>query len=497
MSAAAAPGRAERQGLVLFGIVALAMLASSMQNSMISVAFPDLIEDLHAPLRWAGWTLTAFTLSQAVSMPIVGKLSDELGRRRVFVSGLTLFALASLAAALAPNIWLLIAARAVQGLAGGSLLPSAYGIIGDAFPERRTQFIGLLSAIFPIGSILGPNIGGVVVDHFGWRWTFLMNVPIGLTVVLLALRMMPRGTETRRAQPIDFTGAALLALSVGTLIYALTELGRRNGDPSYALVSAGAVIAVAALWVFLRHEGRTRAPLLDLRLVRQREFAFVNALNFFYGASIFGLFSFIPLYAQTEYGMSASESGALLTPRALGMIGTSVLAAWLLPRTGYRRPIMMGLLGMSGIYAVMSLGLHTPAVLGLHFSDFAFLTLLVALTGIGFGMAGPAANNAAIELAPDRIAVITGLRGMFRMLGGSIATALIVLVMSRSDTPEAGLELAFAGLAVSTALTTLLVLGVPDGRPQARARPVALPADLPADGTAAAASRAGEASAPS
>lgn len=131
-----------------------------MQFAMISVALPDVGDDLGAPLRWVGWVITAYTVMQAVSMPIAGKLSDELGRRTVFVGGVALFGVASLACALAPNIWILIAGRSVQGLAGGSLLPSAYGIVGDAFPERRTQALGLISSVFPIGSVLGPNLGG-------------------------------------------------------------------------------------------------------------------------------------------------------------------------------------------------------------------------------------------------------------------------------------------------------------------------------------------------
>ncbi len=143
---------------LLFGVVSLALLTSSMQFSMVSVAIPDLIEDLDAPLAWVGWVVTMYTLMQAVSMPIAGKLSDELGRRVVFVGGLAAFAAASLVCALAPNVWVLISGRAIQGLAGGSLLPSAYGIVAEAFPGSRAQALGLISSIFPIGSILGPNL---------------------------------------------------------------------------------------------------------------------------------------------------------------------------------------------------------------------------------------------------------------------------------------------------------------------------------------------------
>ncbi len=448
----------------LFGLVSLALLVATMQFAMVSVALPDIIEDLDAPLRWVGWVITIFTLAQAVSMPIVGKLSDELGRRTVFAGGLATFAIASLICTLAPNVYVLIVARAVQGMAGGSLLPSAYGVIGDAFGENsrdRAQAIGLLSSVFPMGVIIGPNLGGVIVDNFGWRWTFAINVPSGLTIAAAALLLLPAGRRTP-SRRIDFLGAGLLSMAVAALIYSLTELAQSEDDPNPVIVSVGFLVAVAGALLFLRRESRTPDPVLDLTLLKQREFAFVNTLNFFYGVVVFGAFSFIPLYAQSAYGMSSAESGVLLTPRAAGMIVVSAMAAMLLPRTGYRKPIVAGLLVMAGSLAILSLGAEEPQLADIRLANFPYLTLVVALGGLGLGVAGPATNNAAIELAPERIAAITGLRGMFRLLGGSIGTTLIVLVISRADSTAEGLETAFLGLAVLSALTTVFVLGIPD-----------------------------------
>ncbi|HWO93618.1 MAG TPA: MFS transporter, partial [Dehalococcoidia bacterium] len=298
----------QQEKYLLFAVVSLALLVSSMQFSMVSVALPELIDGLGAPLRWVGWVITIFTLAQAVSMPVAGKLSDELGRRTVFAGGLTIFAVASIACAFAPNVYVLIAARAIQGLAGGSLMPSAYGIVGDTFPGSRAQALGLISSIFPVGSVLGPNIGGVIVDHLGWRWTFGLNGPIGAIVVVAILLVMRRGGQERRKRAsIDYAGAGLLALGVGGLIYSLTELGQTDTDPNYIIVAAGIVTAIVGLVLFLRQESRSADPVVDLTLLRRKEFAFVNTLNFFYGVSVFGLFSFIPLYAESAYGMSSSE----------------------------------------------------------------------------------------------------------------------------------------------------------------------------------------------
>ena len=486
---AATDTRVTQRQVVVFSLVGLAMLVTSMQGSSIAVALPDIVDDLHAPLRWVGWVLTVFSLAQAVSMPIVGKLSDELGRRTVFVGGLVVFAISSLLCGIAPNIYVLIAARALQGLAGGSLLPSAYGIIGDSFEVRRAQAIGLMSSVFPIGSLIGPTAGGVIVEHFGWRWTFLATVPLVIGVVVLARMLLSASTApTKSSAKIDVPGVVLFSLAVLSLVYGLTELGKRDEAASMGVVLASFAIAAVSLVTFMRHELRASSPLIDLMLLRRREFAFMNALNFFYGAGIFGLFSFIPLYAQQGYGMSHTASGALLTPRAAAMTAASALISMYLPRTGYRKPILFGLALMVITLVLLSRGYHDVHVAGVVVPNFVYLSVLVGFTGIAFGISGPAANNAAIELAPDKIAAITGLRGMFRTLGGTLGTAVVVLIASRASSEVAGLQVAFMGLAVVNLVTMSLVFGTPDavGERAAQVRAAdAAAAEAARDGAAA------------
>ena len=446
---------------LLFSLISGALLVSSLQGSMVSVALPDMIEDLDAPLRWVGWVVTIYSLAQAISMPIVGKLSDELGRRTVFVGGVVLFGVASLGAALSPNVYVLIIMRGIQGLAGGSLLPSAYGIVGDVFLEDRARAIGMLSSVFPIGSIVGPLAGGVIVDQFGWRWTFMVAVPPVFAIVALAYRWLP-ATTTKAAKPIDMPGVISLTLAVLAFVYALTELSQRNVQPNVLVVGVFTLMGVVATVAFIRREATAEDPLVEMRLLKQKEFAYVNALNFLYGAAIFGLFSFIPLYAESAYGVSSATAGALLTPRAFAMIIASSVAAYLLPRTGYRKPIIVGLVMMSLSTFVLSFGLHDPVILGLRIPSVWYLATIIGFSGLAFGIAGPAANNAAIELAPDRIAAITGLRGMFRSLGGTLGTAAIILVASRASSEGAGLEQAFVGIAVVNLLAIAFVFGTPD-----------------------------------
>lgn len=461
-----------RQPYLLFGLVSLAILLTAMQFSMVSVALPALIDGLDAPLRWVGWTITIYTLAQAISMPISGRLSDQFGRRNVFVGGLTLFVLASAVCAAAPNIWVLIGGRALQGLAGGTVQPSAYGIVGDAFPASRVRAIGMVSSIGPTGSIIGPNLAGVIVDTVGWRWTFWLNVPAGAVVVLLGLLVLKRTPPKETEGRTDFLGAALLSLFITPIVVALTEVSR-EGSISLPVVIAMLVVAAVGGWAFIDRERRARNPIVKLELLKQRDFMVVNALQFGYGVTLFGAFSFLPLYATEAYGFSSAEAGALLTPRAVAVVLISLATASLLPLTGLRKPIVTGLVFTSVGLAVLSLGIHNASVGGLHLNHFLYLALVVMVMGAGIGITNPPANAAAIELAPDQLATIAGLRGMFRFMGGVLATPLIVLIVERSPTTTGGLELAFLLLAIGTAALMLLGLRVPESQEyQERRTPV-------------------------
>ena len=327
---------------LLFGVVSLALLTSSMQFSMVSVAIPDLIGDLNAPLGWVGWVVTMYTLMQAVSMPIAGKLSDELGRRTVFVGGLTGFAIASLVCALAPNIWVLIFGRAIQGLAGGSLLPSAYGIVGEAFPEQShpvagVDFIGLPNRVHPRAESWRRDrrLGRLALDVRTERAARACS----WSVIALFLMGPSIRRETSR---IDFVGAGLMAVSVTSLVYALTEWESKPViQTSSWWLRVSSSPRLATIWL-LRYEQRCSSPIIDLALLRRREFAFVNTLNFFYGVAVFGVFSFIPLFASSAYGMGSGETGRLLTPRAMVMMVVSSARAWRYRVPAIASPLSVG-----------------------------------------------------------------------------------------------------------------------------------------------------------
>src|SRR5215216_6540597 len=173
---------------LFFGLAALTLLMFSIDGTIVAVALPTLIDDLHTSLVWAGWTLTAYMLTQTIVMPLVGKLAEQFGQMRVFLICVFLFTLGSLLCGLAPNVYVLIGCRVLQALGGGGFLPSCTGIVAEQFPETRSRMVGLFASIFPIGGILGPNLGGAIIEQFGWREIFLINVPIGILVVAMLAR---------------------------------------------------------------------------------------------------------------------------------------------------------------------------------------------------------------------------------------------------------------------------------------------------------------------
>ncbi len=459
---------------VVFALVAITEFTFVMQFSMVGVSLQQLLDDLAAPLRWGGWVLTMFMIGRVVAMAVVGRLSERLGATVVYALGFAAFAASSALCAAAPNIYVLIIGRALQGLASGGLGAAGMTIVGDSYGTQRARAIGYLSSVLPFGAVLGPTVGGLIVDHFGWRWTFGFNVPVGFAACVLSIALLPRGAR-RAGQAMDLPGIGLIALAVTALVYALTELARKDGAADPTVVGGTIALALVAGVLLVRQERRVRVPVLPLDLLRQPGLIAANAIAFFFGVCWQGVFSLLPYYVQSAYGLSASQAGGIMAPRALVMVLMSAAASFLLPRTGYRWPLLIGLVGQSLVLLAFSRGLHEPVIAGQLVHSVAWLTAVSLGAGLAFGAANPAMNNAAIDLAPDRIAAIAGMRGMFMTLGGTVGIAVVVLFGAQGATIAGGIETAFLVFSAVMLLTTLLIPRVPE---QARAhapRPLAEP----------------------
>jgi EmrB/QacA subfamily drug resistance transporter len=455
-----------RQPYLFFGLAALSLFMFSIDGTVVSVALPNMMDDLQTSLVWVGWTLTAYMLTQTAVMPLAGKLSESFGRMRVFLVCVFLFTLGSLLCGIAPNIYVLIGCRVVQAIGGGGFLPSAAGIVAREFPNNRDRMIGLFSSIFPLGGIVGPNLGGFIVEHWSWREVFLINVPMGVLVLLILWRRAgtPEPTTERR---VDLAGALLFAASITSLLAALSLLGN---DPSFLRTPQFWLLIVGAavlLVLFGRQELRTPEPVLDLRLVFRSPFLAVNTYNFVFGAAVFGFFTFIPYFAVVQFGMSTAESGAILTPRSVVMTIVSTIASLYLIRLGYRLPMLAGMACIVVTMLLLSQAWSEVIIGGVLISTGPLLASEIALGGLGMGLAAPSSSNALLDLLPERAAVVTGIRGVFRSTGGVIGTAFIVLALELSPDKAAGMRSIYAVLAGLLLLTVPLTLMIPD---TARAR---------------------------
>ncbi len=438
------------------------MLMGSIDSTIVAVGVPQLTTALNAPLAWVGWTLTVYQLVQVVMLPLAGKLSDSLGRKRVFLFCVGTFTVGSVLCGLAPSIWFLIAARAIQAIGGGGILPSAVGIVSDQYRERRAQAIGLFSSVFPIGGIIGPNLGGYILENWTWREMFFINVPIGVLVIVGVYLLLEPQRGPRQRMKADPIGLFLYAGALVALMYAMSTAADDPGQWGSPLVWGlfGASVALAAL--FLRHLRRTPEPVMDYDLVARNPFLAANLYNFFFGAAVFGFFSFTPYYAVIHYGMGPFESGAVLTPRALAMIVVSALASFYVIRIGYRVPMFGGMALVALSLVLLGQGWTSLDVGGITIGGFWVMASVLTLSGLGMGLANPASNNAALDLAPRRAAALTGVRGMFRLTGGAVSITGIVLGLSFFDDKSRGMEVIFLVLAALLLLTIPLTFMIPD-----------------------------------
>jgi EmrB/QacA subfamily drug resistance transporter len=364
---------------------------------------------------------------------------------------------------MAPNIYVLILLRFFQGIGGGSFLPSATGIVSDLFPESRQRYIGFFSSVFPIGGIIGPNLGGWIVERYSWRYIFYINVPIGIVLVVLSWLFL-KGTMPLGRVRIDYRGAVIFIGAVFSIMLGLNSIAEYSTAFARGLAVVLIVTGIGLIWYFLRHEKRSANPILDLDLLRSKPFLAANLFNLLLGAATFGVFSFTPLYAISVYGLSTLESGMILTPRSLGGIIAAIITSFFLGRWGYRKPMIWGLVIGSITTIVLGQGLPPGNLVDWMGGKVAFLGSLMLISGLGVGMVMPPSNNACIELMPEKVATITGLRGMFRTVGGVLGISLITMILHLSSDPVTGFRIAFTSFGLGMILGLPLILMTPDGR---------------------------------
>jgi EmrB/QacA subfamily drug resistance transporter len=432
--------------VAIFTVVALALLMSTLDGTIVATALHAIQQGLRSTINWTSWIITAYAVGQVLALPLAGKLSDMVGRRRFFFASVVAFTVASLFAGLAGNIYVLIAIRAVQAAGGAGFTPAGTGIITEHFGSARDRAVGMFGTIFSAGSMIGPIFGGLFVAYWSWRGIFFVNVPIGVLLILLGLRYVPRDRKRPAGErrPMDLAGMGLLGVGTLALMLGISYLGEAGASATSPLFIAPVAIGVLGLAQFGRHVRRVADPFISPRFIAGRGFGAVNVINIVYGGAVSGLLALVPLYAVDRYGISTLGSGTVLTAEGIAVVVMASLATVALRRTGYRQPLFVG----SVCIAIGFVGLAIGPV-GL--SPYAWLALAGCLIGLGSGWSSPASRNACLQLAPDQSPALAALRSTGRQVGQIAAVSVTAAIIAQSAAPgelEARVFIAFAVLLV-------------------------------------------------
>lgn len=446
--------------VLVFGIVALALMMMSIDSTIVATALHALQTGLDTSIIWAGWTLTAYSFGFVLMLPISGRLSERFGRKRVFMGSVAVFTLASLGCGLADNIHVLIALRVLQAAGGAGFTPSATGIIVDHFGAARDRAVSLFGSIFPIGAMIGPIFGGLFVKYWSWRGVFFVNVPLGLLILALAWRFIPRDPAKDRSTGLtmDWVGMGLMGAAVLAAMFSTNALGAPGGDGGpwgfWALL-AGAALATG---LFVRHVRGASTPFIAPSLIWGSGFGPVNAVNAIYGGMTIGAVALVPLYAANRYGMDALAAGTLLIAQGIAAIALSLAATWALRRTGYRRPMWVGACAIVAGLGVLAV--QAPVAIG----PYRWLLGGAFLVGAGIGAVNPASRNAGLQLAPRSASTLAALRTLFLQLGTIATVAVATAVLADAHDQGRAQAWVYAAQALLLLLALPLIHRVPEHR---------------------------------
>jgi EmrB/QacA subfamily drug resistance transporter len=409
--------------LIMSGLM-LGMLLAALDQTIVSTALTTISRDFNR-LDLYSWVVTTYLLTSTASTPLYGKISDQFGRKRIFQAAIVIFLLGSVLSGISQNMYQLIIFRGVQGLGAGGLMTLALAIVGDVIPPReRGRYQGYFGAVFGLASVIGPLVGGFLVDQASWRWVFYVNIPIGIVALVVINRVLHLDDVPRRAK-IDILGSLLIVSGVSMLLVAVQDAGSaaKITATAWAFGIPGIILIAAFGW----WESRAAEPIIPLKLFSNRVFTVANVLGFITGMVMFGALIFLPQYFQRVRGISPTQSGLRLLPMLAGMLLMSISSGRLISKIGrYKAFVVAGT-------AVLAAGVGWMTTIGINTSAWTLAGMLFVVgAGLGLFMQTlilAVQNSIPYEYMGTGTAAVT----FFRTLGGAIGAAVLGAILLQQE----------------------------------------------------------------
>jgi DHA2 family multidrug resistance protein len=414
---------------IIASIVLLATFMEVLDTSVANVALPHIAGNLSASVDESTWVLTAYLVANAIVLPLSGWFSTLFGRKRFYMACVAIFTVSSLLCGIAPSLGLLIVFRVLQGLGGGALQPISQAILVESFPREKQ---GVAMAFYGMGvvvaPVIGPTLGGWITDNYTWRWIFLINIPVGiLSLALTAAMIFDPAHFVRKTfangLKLDYIGIGLLSLGLASLEILLDE-GQRNDWFGSSMIVTAAILAAVALVAVVIWELNQEQPVVDFRILANRNFALAAVIMYAVGFTLYGSTAILPIFLQTILGYTALLSGLVLSPGGIAMMIGMLLVGRLLGRFEARWLIVFGLVvAAAGLFRMSGFNL-----------DVDFRTAMWARTIQALGMAFlfvPINTTAFSSVKPEKLGYATGLMNLFRNIGGSAGIAMITTIVAR------------------------------------------------------------------
>ncbi len=410
---------------LIFGALMAGMLLSSLDQTIVGTAMPTIVGELHG-VEHQGWVITAYILAIAIVMPLYGKFGDLWGRRWPFLVAVALFTLGSLLGGMAQSFPELVAARGVQGLGGGGLMILSQAIIADIVPaSERGKYMGPMGALFGISAVIGPLLGGWLTDGPGWRWTFWINVPVGVAALVVAWFALKLPTH-RSQRPIDVGGIVFMVIATGgiVLLTSWKSLGNASYDWSDWRLPALLVVTLVAVAVFIVVENRVAEPLIPLRLFKNPTFTITTLIGLVIGMGMFSAMAMLPTFLQMSTGAGITESGWLMLPMMAGLMLTAIGSGFLISRIRrYKAFVVVGLI-------ITTVGIAWLTQITGEMSMWLFGAMIFVL-GLGLGLLMQnivlAVQN---SVDPHELGTATSSNNFFREIGAAVGTALFTTIFT-------------------------------------------------------------------